>query len=77
MVAAAKNRHLKQYSAIANSHQAGTNEKVVVVPLESKAVQYARNRHLALYQKIAEEHARLAAEIEAKRLTEEPNSVEH
>ncbi|XP_066260901.1 cuticle protein 19.8-like [Euwallacea similis] len=59
VVAAAKQRHLIQYSRIASRHQ---QLPEVVVPADTKAVQFAKNRHLSLFQKIEEEHARIAAE---------------
>lgn len=69
VVAAAKERHLKQYAAIANERQALPGE--VLVPLDTLTVERAKARHLSLYEKIAEEHRRLAAEQEAKKLAEE------
>lgn len=78
VVAAAKEKHLAQYTRIAEQHQFAP--QAVVVPKDSRAVQNAKNRHLSLYQKIAEEHARIAAEREAQKLAEEnehPNFLDH
>lgn len=44
---------------------------MVIVPVDSHAVQYARNKHLSLFQKIADEHARIAAERETLKQAEE------
>lgn len=77
VVAAAKERHLQQYSAIANSHQFAPG---VVVPADSVAVHNAKARHFDLYQKIAAQHAQLAAELKAQELaaaaTADPNHIE-
>ncbi|XP_050305413.1 cuticle protein 6-like [Anthonomus grandis grandis] len=70
-VAAAKERHLVQYSRIADAHQHAP--QVATLPVETRAVQYAKNKHFDLFEKIAEEHARIAAEREAQH----PNSLEH
>lgn len=79
VVAAAKEKHLRKYVAIANAHQEGPGP--IIVPVDTKAVEFAKNKHLSLYQKIAEEHARLAAEAEALRKAEGlengPNSLDH
>ncbi|KAJ8956060.1 hypothetical protein NQ318_016510 [Aromia moschata] len=80
VVAAAKERHLRKFAAIADAHRAGPGE--AVVPADTRAVQFAKNKHLSLYQQIAEEHARLAAEADALRRAEEEaasarNSLEH
>lgn len=78
VVAAAKERHLQKYAAIADSHQ--NIPGVVRVPIDSEAVQRAKAKHQLLFQRIAEEHARIAAEREALRLAEEatrvPNELE-
>nr|AEE61453.1 unknown [Dendroctonus ponderosae] len=74
VVAAAKERHLVQYARIADQHQHVAQG--VVVPQDSNAVEYAKNKHLYLFQKIAEEHARIAAEREALKLAQHPNSLE-
>lgn len=68
-MAAAKNRHLVQFAKIANAHQVAPG--FVVVPVDSVAVTRAKDKHFTLYQKIAEEHARIAAELEAKKLANE------
>ena len=60
VVAAAKQRHIQQYNAIAHSHQVAPN--VVVVPVDSVSVHNAKVKHYNLYQQIAAEHARIAAE---------------
>ncbi|KAF2883358.1 hypothetical protein ILUMI_22803 [Ignelater luminosus] len=78
VVAAAKERHFQQYSAIANSHQSAPG--VVAVPADSVAVHKAKARHFDLYQKIAAQHAQLAAELQAQELaaaaTADPNHIE-
>lgn len=66
-VAAAKERHLIQYNAIASSHQIGQP----IIPVQTAAVQNAAERHYDLYQKIAAEHEKLAAEREAEKLAYE------
>ncbi|XP_018572158.1 cuticle protein 16.8 [Anoplophora glabripennis] len=79
VVAAAKEKHLRKFAAIATAHQEGSNQ--AIVPVDTKAVEFAKNKHLSLYQQIAEEHARLAAETEALRKAEginvSPNSLDH
>ncbi|KAB0791296.1 hypothetical protein PPYR_03096 [Photinus pyralis] len=60
VVAAAKERHLQQYNAIAHSHQAPPG--YLVVPADSAAVHHAKVKHLSLYEQIAAEHARIAHE---------------
>ncbi|GJQ85277.1 hypothetical protein Trydic_g23176 [Trypoxylus dichotomus] len=65
-VAAAKQRHLADFDAIANSHQSGQ----VIVPAQTPAFQRIATKHNALYEQIAAEHARLAAEREAEKLRE-------
>ncbi|KAL1491929.1 hypothetical protein ABEB36_012447 [Hypothenemus hampei] len=77
-VAAAKERHLKQYARIANAHH-NVNQQSASWPVETKAVENARRRHLSLFERIAQEHARIAAERDALRQAEEiehPNSLE-
>ncbi|CAH2003291.1 unnamed protein product [Acanthoscelides obtectus] len=61
-VAAAKQKHLQRYAAIAQSHKASQGR--VIVPLDTRTVEYAKQKHLALYQQIAAEHAQQAAELE-------------
>ncbi|XP_030763849.1 adult-specific rigid cuticular protein 15.5-like [Sitophilus oryzae] len=69
-VAAAKEKHLLQYSIIADAHQRLPQR--AFAPVESNAVQYAKNKHFELFEKIAQEHAKIAAEREAlKRSNEE------
>ncbi|KAK9754143.1 Insect cuticle protein [Popillia japonica] len=63
-VAAAKQRHLAQYQAIADAHQSGQ----VLVPVQTPAFQRIATKHNDLYEQIAAEHARLAAEREAEKL---------
>ncbi|KAF7283170.1 uncharacterized protein LOC143193836 [Rhynchophorus ferrugineus] len=79
IVAAAKEKHLAQYSRIADAHQHAP--QVVIVPVDSQSVQYARDKHLSLFQKIADEHARIAAEREALKQAEEQaqhgNSIQY
>ncbi|XP_018333700.1 cuticle protein 6 [Agrilus planipennis] len=66
VVAAAKQRHLVQYAAIANSHQ--SPQENVVLPGDTAAVENAKLKHFKLYNKIAEEHARLSAETAAREI---------
>lgn len=46
----------------------------MVVPNESESVARAKERHYSLYEKIAADHARIGAELEAKRALFESTS---
>ncbi|KAI4454614.1 structural contituent of cuticle [Holotrichia oblita] len=70
-VAAAKERHLAQYQAIANAHQSGQ----VIVPIQTPAFQKIATKHNDLYEEIAAEHARLAAEREAEKLHQDSSNL--
>ncbi|KAK4878146.1 hypothetical protein RN001_010652 [Aquatica leii] len=72
IVALAKQQHLQQYDAIAQSHQVAP--ALIRVPLDSVSVHNAKLKHFNLYQQIAEEHARIAAERKALEVPE-PNYI--
>lgn len=46
----------------------------MAVPRESASVARAKERHFTLYEKIAADHARIGAELEAKRALFESTS---
>lgn len=75
VVAAAKDRHLRQYAAIAAARHANPGE--VIVPVDTVAVDIAKQRHLALFEKIAHEHAKIAQQRELeKQAAKEKNILE-